>query len=116
MNTTTTMMINMNNISLKALLFGLLAITLLSCGTTLRQQLLDQHPEWPPKYVEMIKNGNITTGMTKDMVKAAWGKPQMNSSVTESSYSQQWVYETASTDSYSSTYVYFRDGKVVSIE
>lgn len=95
----------------------ILLITLVTaCGPSLREQLLEENPEWQDKYVKMIKNGNITEGMTKDMVMAAWGKPQRNSEVTEASYSRQWVYETASTDSYKSVFVFFKNGKVVKIQ
>ncbi len=103
---------------LSSLVLILVAMGLIvSCGNSLRQQLLEQNPDWPQKYVKAIKQGNISKGMTRDMVKAAWGHPKKNSEASGPSYSDKWVYETADQTSYSATYVYFdNEGKVVKVD
>lgn len=102
--------------SLNRVLLLISIFLLLSCSYTLREELLEEHPEWSEKHVKMIEEGNITEGMSKDMVLAAWGHPKRDSEVAEPSFSYRWVYETATPRSYSSTYVYFKDGKVVKID
>lgn len=46
-------------------------------------------------------NGTIKIGMTKELVKLAWGEP---SRINFSSYGEQWVYN--------NQYIYFKNGKV----
>jgi hypothetical protein len=61
-----------------------------------------------PSKAEVIKAGNIRTGMTKDEVRLSWGRPYtVNRTVTSSSAHEQWVYG----DEYNpKTYLYFDDG------
>lgn len=40
-----------------------------------REEILAQHPKWPRKYVKIINEGRIEKGMSKEMIRAAWGDP-----------------------------------------
>ncbi|WP_022947444.1 hypothetical protein [Methylohalobius crimeensis] len=39
-----------------------------------REDYIAQHPEWKPQMVELIRAGMIAKGMTKEQVRAAWGR------------------------------------------
>jgi polyhydroxyalkanoate synthesis regulator phasin len=59
--------------------------------------------------------GSVVTGMTKEMVKEAWGEPKdVNTTVTEYSRREQWVY--GSYQYSNRRYVYFEDGIVTTIQ
>jgi hypothetical protein len=41
-----------------------------------RQDLVAAHPEWPPAILGAVASGVICAGMSPEMVRAAWGRPQ----------------------------------------
>jgi hypothetical protein len=41
-----------------------------------RQYLVAAHPEWPPAILGAVASGVICAGMSPEMVRAAWGRPQ----------------------------------------
>jgi hypothetical protein len=47
------------------------------CG---RQDLVAAHPEWPSGIRAAVASGVISTGMSPEMVRAAWGRPTRVSS------------------------------------
>ncbi len=61
------------------LLFQLIVLTSVLNGcsnSTLRPAVyVANHPDWTTKDVKLIQSGMISTGMSKQQVKAAWGKP-----------------------------------------
>jgi hypothetical protein len=40
-----------------------------------RQDIVADHPEWPPEIRGAVASGVICAGMSSDMVRAAWGHP-----------------------------------------
>lgn len=96
-------------VMLMAILFG----GLMSSCNLQRQQLIEEH-NWSSVTVSDIEAGVVRIGMTKDMVRAAWGTPiNINYTVTQRSSTEQWVYQRL----YSYAYVYFDDsGKVTTIQ
>jgi hypothetical protein len=40
-----------------------------------RQDIVVAPPEWPPEILGAVASGVISTGMSPDMVRAAWGPP-----------------------------------------
>ena len=64
---------------------GLLLLLLVGCttfdgrdSTQLehgRQELVAAHPEWPPAILGAVASGVICAGMSREMVRAAWGHP-----------------------------------------
>lgn len=94
---------------LMALIFGGL---LSGCATHKASQLLANN-DWPEHQVEIIKQGQIRIGFTKDQVRCAWGEPvSVNSTISKGYYQEQWVY-----GSYShlvkNRYVYFDSNGIV---
>lgn len=74
----------------------IVTLILFSCGSiqNLQDKIISEHPEWSIKEVEKIRNGEIDLGMTKEMVKAAWGKPRYINE-TDSQYTGKvtaWSY------------------------
>lgn len=65
------------------------------------------------KYGKQVGSGQIDIGMSKAMVKDAYGKPdKINSTTLEYTQSEQWLY---TYDDYM-VFVYFENGKVVAIQ
>lgn len=52
-------------------------ILFIGCGVSKdpAQELLNKHPNWTSEQIALILNNKIEIGMTKEMVKASWGKP-----------------------------------------
>lgn len=65
-------------------------------------------------YGELIAEGKVVLGMTKEMCKESWGEPDdINVSIGSWGRHEQWVYE----HYYSSdSYLYFENGKLTSIQ
>lgn len=71
-----------------------------------------KHPEWDAEDCNTIGEGKIRLGMTKAMVRAAWGSPY-RVNTTHASYGthEQWVMHEMG-----SSYVYFEDGICTSVQ
>jgi len=101
---------------MRLLLCAFVAILLASCNTLKqqRQELIEQH-NWSDVRVANIKAGVVRIGYTPDQVRAAWGRPaDVNRTVSESYTRTQWVYYKLYTNG--ARYVYFRDGRVTSMQ
>lgn len=88
----------------------LLVVFVVACGPTkeMRREYVQTHDR--PQHIEQtILEGKITTGMTKEDVKASWGQPDhVNESYYQGVGAQtQWCY-----GQYSSQCVYFEQGEV----
>lgn len=57
----------------------------------------------------LLLEGNVKIGMTKEMCRIAWGAPKkINETITAGRKSEQWVY--------SDNYLYFENGKLTTIQ
>jgi hypothetical protein len=64
---------------------------------------------WSEEDCRTIANGQINVGMSGEMVRASWGRPEhINESTYRSGTHEQWVYGSRS-------YVYLQNGVVTSI-
>jgi hypothetical protein len=71
------------------------------------------HPDWPNDICNIIGDKKISIGMTSTQVKAAWGRPyKINTTDTAYGTREQWVMS----DSYNSSYLYFDNGILKSIQ
>lgn len=62
---------------------------------------------WPERFRNAVIEQEVMIGMTRDMVREAWGRPvTINRTVTERGETQQWVYGRGH-------YVYFDESGVV---
>lgn len=78
-----------------------------------RKSFVRNNPEIKQQYKHDILNGSIRIGMSKDMVRASWGRPNdINRTVNSYSTREQWVYGSISTR----RYVYFEDGVMSSFQ
>jgi hypothetical protein len=71
--------------------------TLIACenAPTRREDLLAQHPEWDAKTINVIRDGKISMGMTKEQVRAAWGRHCSTCPGTEKNpRGESWEYAT----------------------
>jgi hypothetical protein len=65
---------------------------------------------WASDIVEDVLRGDVRIGMTEAMVREAWGEPDhVNSTITASGRSEQWVYG-------ESQYIYLETGRVTAIQ
>lgn len=79
----------------------------------LRAEMVRRHPEWPVDIKEVVLRGTIHIGMTKEQVKANWGKPNsINRSAGSWGVHEQWVYNWWS--EYEGYYLYFENGILAS--
>lgn len=73
----------------------------------------NQHPGWSNDVCKAVAKESIHIGMTAEQVEAAWGKPyKINSSVGSYGRHEQWVMS----ESISSSYVYFENGIMTSLQ
>jgi hypothetical protein len=71
-------------------------------------KLKEKYPSWTTYDCLTISKGQINMGMTTEMVREAWGRPQdINRTVGEWGVHEQWVYGLGN-------YLYFEDGKLTS--
>jgi hypothetical protein len=57
----------------------------------------------------LILQGKVVIGMTKEMAIFSWGKPEKtNSTITSNSVNEQWVYD--------GHYLYFKNGRLTAIQ
>jgi hypothetical protein len=76
------------------------------------QKIHAKYPEWDTEVCNKVGKGNISIGMTTAQVKAAWGNPyRVNTTTTANGVSEQWVMRESG-----SSYVYFEDGRVTTIQ
>jgi hypothetical protein len=73
------------------------AIALSACssvdhGAMQRSLYVDQHPELPSAMGDAIRDGQITVGMTQEMVQIAWGKPVRMVQVAQVDAVSEWTY------------------------
>ncbi|MCX8049466.1 MAG: outer membrane protein assembly factor BamE [Methylohalobius sp.] len=62
-----------------------------------REEYIAKHPEWEPKMVALIRDGRIAKGMTKEQVRAAWGRPcprVVCQGTTRGAWGESWEYDT----------------------
>lgn len=60
-----------------------------------REEMIAQHPEWDPQTVKIIEGGYLQKGMTKEQVKAAWGRPCWTcTGTTSGDWGEAWEYQT----------------------
>jgi hypothetical protein len=57
-----------------------------------RASYLAAHPELNPSIRELIEQGRVVPGMTKDQVRAAWGSPPADCSTWRSNLMEIWDY------------------------
>jgi hypothetical protein len=75
----------------------LLLTTLVACenAPTRREELLVQYPDWNSKTIKLIRDGKIFIGMTKDQVRASWGRHCLTcQGTTEGTWGESWEYAT----------------------
>ncbi len=75
----------------------LLLTTLVACENApiRREELLVQHPDWDSKTIKLIRDGKIFIGMTKDQVRASWGRYCLTcQGTTEGTWGESWEYAT----------------------
>lgn len=64
---------------------------------------------WPRQFVELIVAKQLTIGMSAEMVRESWGRPDhVNSTLTSAGTHEQWVYATR--------YVYLENDTVTAIQ
>lgn len=77
------------------------------------EKVKKQHPTWNNSDCNTIGEKKIHIGMTSEQVRAAWGKPhKINTTVGSYGKHEQWVMS----DSIGSSYVYFENGILTSIQ
>jgi hypothetical protein len=72
--------------------FALSACSSLDQGAMKRAMYVDQHPELPATMADAIRDGQITVGMTQEMVQVAWGKPVRTEQLSKGDAASQWSY------------------------
>lgn len=71
-----------------------------------------KHPDWDDDSCNSVGIGRIRVGMTKEQVRAAWGRPyDVNTTTTGYGTREQWVMHEIG-----SSYVYFEDGICTAIQ
>lgn len=76
------------------------------------KRLKMKHPEWSIEECDLISRGRIRIGMTKEQVRAAWGRPyRVNTTTAAYGTHEQWVMHEMG-----SSYVYFEDGICTAIQ
>ncbi|HFD11800.1 MAG TPA: hypothetical protein ENJ32_04955 [Crenotrichaceae bacterium] len=60
----------------RTVILALVVLVVAACETqpVRREEYIAQHPEWAPEMVQLIKSGMIAKGMTREQVRAAWGR------------------------------------------
>jgi len=52
-----------------------------------------RHPDWSDRVCELVSTKRIALGMTREMVREAWGRPErINETFVQGRLSEQWVY------------------------
>ena len=79
-----------------------------------RDDYVAAHPNLETNIVQKITSGNVCVGMTEDEVRASWGGGEENSSGGLNGSFDQWFYPTYVGICCSGTYLYFKNGTLVS--
>lgn len=79
----------MRKLIIAGFIFGLLAC---EAPPVRRYEMIAEHPEWTPETVKLIEQGFVDKGMTREQVKAAWGRPCYSCAGTV--MDQSWEYQT----------------------
>lgn len=78
-----------------------------------RTQFVNNNPGLSEANKERILNGNISIGMTKDMVRASWGEPNDINRTLRANYTrEQWIYGRTS----NRKYIYFENDILTTIQ
>jgi len=73
-------------------------------------KLCNAHPTWSNDECEIIAEGKVRIGMTKEQAIASWGNPDdINKTTSSFGTHEQWVYGLSS-------YLYFEDGILTTIQ
>ncbi len=76
-------------------LIALALLTACEVAPVRREEYIAKHPEWAPKMVELIRAGMIAKGMTKEQVRAAWGRPcWLCQGTTKGPWGSSWEFDT----------------------
>ncbi len=76
-------------------LLALFLLTACEVAPVRREDYIAKHPEWEPKMVELIRAGMIAKGMTKEQVRAAWGRPcWLCQGTTKGPWGEAWEFDT----------------------
>ncbi len=74
-------------------------------------RVLAKHPTWSRNDCLAVAEKKIYEGMSTEMVRAAWGRPEkINDTIIGGSKSEQWVYNGGS------AFVYFEDGVMTALQ
>jgi hypothetical protein len=98
----------------KALSLGLLASAIILTGCSTTESRISEHPEifnrLSPRDQELVKQGQIRVGMTKDAVWLAWGAPDQKAvGAMRGRQTETWIYmnTTSYPYAYPSHYPYY---------
>ena len=84
--------------------------------TTLSKEgkvIKDKYPNWSKEVCNAVAKSQIIIGMTKKQVETAWGRPyKINTTTGTYGTHEQWKMH----DSINSSYVYFENGKLTTIQ
>ncbi len=73
----------------------LILITACETAPVRREDYIARHPEWNPQLVKIIRAGMIAKGMTKEQVRAAWGRRCYTCQGTKKGpWGESWEYRT----------------------
>ncbi|GAB6067139.1 hypothetical protein JCM13664_04570 [Methylothermus subterraneus] len=79
----------------RAALLALVLLTACEVAPVRREDYFAKHPEWEPQMVALIRDGRIAKGMTKEQVRAAWGRPcWLCQGTTKGAWGESWEYDT----------------------
>lgn len=85
----------MRNVLLTLILGSYLLLIACENAPVRREELLAQHPEWDAQLQQLIREGYLAKGMTKDQVRAAWGRPCWScTGTTKGNWGEAWEYST----------------------
>lgn len=101
------LIIHNNNIS-EEIVYSASSKSLTKAGKRVRKN----HPNWDDETCNVIGSGKINIGMTKEQVRAAWGRPyKVNQTINANGTSEQWVMRESG-----GSYVYFEGDTCTTIQ
>jgi hypothetical protein len=85
-------------------------------GKDSRSLYVTEHPEVPQKYATAILTGEVLVGMSRDMVRAAWGDPtRMEKLAGNPKGDERWIYGNYLTSA-TVTHLYLKGDQLVLYE